>query len=159
MRLRQLKLTQAAAKGKTSARKPAGELVSVIPGATCEEDVQVSIVHGLENLAGYRVLITSRVRHKCWHCGRWPRGGDGCTEGLPDLVITHDQWPALMACLIEVKGSHTVLSPEQKELEAAGRMRVARSLEDALAIVTEFEMMTFGQTYGRRLTVTGGKRC
>lgn len=143
MRIRQLELTQAAAKGRQRADRPRGRMLEAP-----EADVQVAIVRALE-LAGYTVLVTTRVRLRCSYCGRLDHRGDGCTPGLPDLVVTHSEWPRWMACLIEVKGTRTPLSPEQANLHGAGRMLVARTVEQAWFGLRDWEIENAGRLYGR----------
>ena len=72
-----------------------------------EDDVQAGMVQMLE-LLGFTVLVTSRRRRKCWHCGRYPSGGDGVTKGTPDLFVYDPRiggWVGL-----EVKGPKTAVS-------------------------------------------------
>lgn len=96
-----------------------------------EADVQAQIVDALRYM-GHIVLVTSRQRHRCRKCGAWGSGGDGCDKGIPDLLVNIGgaTWLGL-----EVKGPRTRLSPEQRFLEADGRIRIVRSVEDALAAV------------------------
>lgn len=107
------------------------------PFQETEAGVQRAIVEGLEALS-YRVLQTSRHMKRCKHCGKFPGRPDGVDRGLPDLVVTRDDWPTLEFCGIEVKGPETDLSPEQKALRARGRIAVARSFDDAMAIVIAY---------------------
>ncbi len=58
-----------------------------------EDELQSQIVIDL-TLAGCLVLVTSRRRKRCV-CGRWPRGGDGVTRGLPDLFVWKPSWARL----------------------------------------------------------------
>ncbi len=81
-------------------------------------------------LAGVTVLVTSRRRKRCL-CGRWPRGGDGVTRGVPDLFVWRPGWPSWLA--LEVKTPTGRLSPEQKRLVEVGGAVVVRSVADALA--------------------------
>lgn len=98
---------------------------------TTEEAVQRTIVEALRIL-GYVVLVTSRRRHRCRVCGAFSSGGDGCDRGIPDLLVSLDdaRWLGM-----EVKGPRTRVSPEQRSLAADGRIRIVRSVEDALAAV------------------------
>lgn len=104
-----------------------------------EADVQATIVEGLRAL-GYLVEITSRQRRRCHHCGRWSGGGDGASKGLADLMVGRESWGWTRMAL-EVKGSDTPLSPEQKELFDRGLIEVARSWEDAIAALAMFERL------------------
>lgn len=96
-----------------------------------EDDVQATIVEALR-LLGYVVLVTSRRRKRCRVCGAFSSGGDGCDRGIPDLLVSLDdaRWLGM-----EVKGPRTRVSPEQRSLAADGRIRIVRSVEDALAAV------------------------
>lgn len=96
-----------------------------------EADVQAQIVDALRYM-GHIVLVTSRQRHRCRKCGAWGSGGDGCDKGIPDLLVSLDdaRWLGM-----EVKGPRTRVSPEQRSLAADGRIRIVRSVEDALAAV------------------------
>jgi hypothetical protein len=59
-------------------------------------------------------------------------GQDG---GIPDLIVTHPTWPEGVWLGLECKGTHTRLSPAQRDLHAAGRIVIVRSWEEALAAV------------------------
>lgn len=76
--------------------------------------------------------MTSRNRRRCYRCGAYSNAGDGCDRGIPDLLVSlgDGRWLGL-----EVKGPKTRLSPEQRSLAADGRIRIVRSVEDALAAV------------------------
>jgi|GEM_PF-4655307 len=145
---RQLDLTKMAASGKPPKRRPRGRRVP-----ECESQVQAAIVERL-TLAGYVVLSTSRVRRgvRC-ECGRfrYPGGGDGVTPGCPDLLVSHPAWPAPMWLGIEVKGTATKVSAEQKRLADAGRILIVRSPDDIEAYVAACELTAFHRLYGRRL--------
>lgn len=97
-----------------------------------EADVQAAIVDALR-WRGETVLVTSRHRRRCL-CGRYPPAGDGCDRGIPDLLVSlgDGRWLGL-----EVKGPKTRLSPEQRGLQAAGRIIVVRSVKDALQAVSQ----------------------
>ena len=102
-----------------------------------EADVQATIVEGLRAL-GYHVEITARQRRACSHCHKFSHRGDGSSKGLADLMIGRESW-GWMRMDLEVKGSETPLSPEQRELFDRGLIEVARSWEDAVAAVAMFE--------------------
>ena len=148
MRARQLELTQTAATGKRTAKRPRGRAVVID-----EASVQSAIVARL-SWAGYLVMSTSRVRKgvKCT-CGRFffPTGSDGVTKGCPDLFISHLRWPPGLWIGIEVKGSQTPLSPEQKQLVEAGRYCVARDQDEADRLIREAEFAILGRNYGRKM--------
>jgi hypothetical protein len=101
-----------------------------------EAATQKLIVDALR-LMGFVVLETSRRRKRCWSCGAWPKGGDGVSKGVPDLLVfLRGPWLWLG---LEVKGPATRLSPEQRALAAAGMTVVVRTPEEALAAVRERE--------------------
>lgn len=101
-----------------------------------EEPVQQAIVAALE-LRGYSVWTTSRQHCRCADCGSFRRTkGDGVTRGLPDLLVWRDEWPSDRMVALEVKGPSTALSPEQVELVRIGRVRIVRSVRDALEAVS-----------------------
>lgn len=91
-----------------------------------EEVIQRNIIE-LCSYLGLNVFKTSRVRKRCWNCGRFPAGGDGVTKGLPDLFVQPKPGKCGAFWLaIEVKGSHTQLSPEQKVLRDEGSILIIR---------------------------------
>lgn len=144
---RQLELTKTALKRKRATR-PRG---TRIPES--EAQVQAAIIERL-TLAGYTVVSTSRIRKgaRC-RCGQWlvPSGGDGVTKGCPDLFITHVNWPPSMWIAIEVKGSHTPVSPEQRAMIANERYFVARDQDTADHLLREAETAILGKSHGRRI--------
>jgi hypothetical protein len=95
--------------------------------------------------AGYRVLVTSEKRRavRCEKCREWftPHGPTyGITRGVPDRLVRRDSWPLGCWYLVELKGSHTEASPEQKEISAAGGYLIVRPhgvVEDAVRQVSE----------------------
>ena len=94
-----------------------------------EDEVQNSVVLRLRAL-GFEVLSTSehRRRESCPRCGTrfFPKQGRGCDKGVPDLLITHPDYPAATWLGLEVKGSGTPLSLEQKDLRDRKRILVVR---------------------------------
>jgi len=102
--------------------------------AVSEDQVQAAIVRALRG-AGHEVLITSRRRRRCVHCGRYSAGGDGVSRGLPDLLVWDQRRRGWIG--IEVKGPRTAVSPEQRELADRGMIVVVRSVEEALAALSE----------------------
>jgi len=86
--------------------------------------------------AGWLVLKTSLRRKavKCQRCGmvQWPQGGDGCTKGLPDRFVRRPEWPPYKWLGVELKGSKTPLSQEQKELQKQAAILVVRSWAEFL---------------------------
>lgn len=57
------------------------------------------------------------------------------TAGLPDLFVTHPEWPAGEWLGIELKTATGKLRPAQKELNDKGRTVVARSVAGGLEVV------------------------
>ena len=106
-------------------------------GEPSEEDIQRTIVDGF-TVMGFTVFETSRRGIKCRSCGTKAFGKDGVSKGLPDLVVTHDRWPADLAFLLEVKGPTTKISPEQRLLIDRGRYKVARSWDEAETALLQF---------------------
>jgi hypothetical protein len=100
-----------------------------------EADVQREIATVLRQ-RGYEVMVTSRVMKVaiCQRCGEknWPRGGDGVSKGLGDILVWHPKWPRFFRVEADVKGPRTPLSPEQKLRVEAGVLVIWRSVEDAL---------------------------
>ena len=144
---RQLELTKAALKRKRATR-PRGQRIP-----ESEAQVQAAIIERL-TLAGYTVISTSRIRKgvRC-RCGQWlvPSGGDGVTKGCPDLFVTHTAWPPSMWIAIEVKGSHTPVSDEQRAMIANERYFVARDQDTADRLLREAETAILGKSHGRTL--------
>ena len=105
-------------------------------GRRTEADVQACITDALAML-GYVVLVTSRRRKRvyCPQCGAsgYQAGGDGCTPGLPDLLVWVPAWRAWLG--LEVKGPTTRVSPEQHKLQRAGMIHIVRSVDDALRVI------------------------
>ena len=104
-----------------------------------EDQIQRTIVEGLTVL-GYTVLITSRRRKRCTNCGQFPGGGDGASKGVPDLLVTRDEWDTpsqgwALWCGLEVKGPKTKVSPEQRELSNRGLINIVRSFDEAIHVV------------------------
>lgn len=106
------------------------------PPPVREEDLQQTIVQGLR-LLKYRVLVTSRRRKRfqCSRCGAWgwPEGGDGVDKGLPDVLCYVPERQAWIG--LEVKGTRTAVSPEQRELAEAGCIHIVRTWKEALEAV------------------------
>ena len=144
---RQLELTKAALK-RNRATRPRGQRIP-----ESEAQVQAAIIERL-TLAGYTVVSTSRIRKgvRC-RCGQWlvPSGGDGVTKGCPDLFVTHTAWPPSMWIAIEVKGSHTPVSDEQRAMIANERYFVARDQDTADHLLREAETAILGKSHGRTL--------
>lgn len=107
-----------------------------------EQTIQSGAVRGYQ-AHGYIVLQTNEHRRpaRCPSCGHWhiPLGGNGRDSGVPDLLISHLAWPASIWQGIEMKGSHTRLSPAQQLLRAQQRIAVARGFDEAWDVTQEFE--------------------
>ncbi len=106
--------------------------------------MQQAICNTLQTF-GFMVLSTSEHRssERCPHCTRifTPSSGRGTTPGVPDLIVTHPQFPRYLFAGLEVKGPRTVVSPAQLHLEQAGRIRVIRSAEEALQAMKEVRQL------------------
>ncbi len=124
-----------------------------------EEDVQAGIVAGLTALR-YTVLQTSRRNHvhRCPKCSENFRDhrGDGASKGVPDLVVSHPAWPEGTWLGLEVKGPQTRVSPEQKSLADAGRIRVVRSIAEALEFVKRQDAVLRGLARELEERLAGG---
>lgn len=118
-----------------------------------EAEIQQHIVSRLRG-EGFEVLVTSRRRSRprCPHCMsiltlcqachrafRWLVYGDGCDKGLADLLVTKLTWPHGCWLALEIKGPKTRLTLEQKSLAARRRIFIARSWDEALEAVRQFE--------------------
>ena len=107
-----------------------------------EWSVQKTIEEGLSYL-GYIVLHTQHqyMMQTCPTCGAQFRatGGYGADKAIPDLLVRGKSWPVGCLLGIEVKGTRTPLSEEQKLLAADGGLVVCRSWEDAEAAIRAFE--------------------
>ena len=106
-----------------------------------EDQIQETIIGGLRAF-GYTVLVTSNrgIRSTCPRCAAsfTAFGGYGATPGVPDLIVTRNNWAIGQAMLVEVKGPKTKLSPEQEQLRKSGRIVIVRSWEDMQRELFEF---------------------
>ena len=110
-------------------RKSAGQTVTVPESA-----VETSVDYQLR--ADGATVLSTVVRYKLQTCPRCshrfrPKGGYGTTPGVPDRLARHSDWPQGLWLGLELKGSKTRLSPEQKLLLADGAIYVCRSGEEA----------------------------
>lgn len=130
------------------------KLPGIAPGrqtrrpAMVEDTAQEAAVAYLR-AAGYEVLVTT-VRLRWSVCPRCdarvaPRYATGQTQGIPDLLVTHAGWPAGAWVGVELKGTHTQLSAEQRDLAERGRILVLRAQatpeatgREAVRLVREF---------------------
>lgn len=114
-------------------------------GRPLEEQVQQSIILRLRS-QGYIVKQTTvRVkRRQCQSCQTWstPPGDTGQDKGIPDLLVSHRDWPLGTWFGIEVKRPSwkpSEVRTEQKEMVANARYFVAASPDEAEALVAYFE--------------------
>lgn len=108
-----------------------------------ERDVQRTIVEGLR-WKGFQVqeIAKTRARVRCYDCGAqfYPKGWQGTTPGTPDLFITRPEWRgAWIAIEVKTFARRSKPEPEQQALLDAGFASVARSWEEAEAIIQQFE--------------------
>lgn len=98
-----------------------------------EDVIQKQVMYHLR-LDGYIVLSTSehRKREACPHCRKSlvSSAGRGCDKGVPDLLVRDPDWPDGIWAGIEMKGSHTAISPEQKTLRDEGAIYICRSKDE-----------------------------
>lgn len=101
-----------------------------------EDDTQKVIVDGLKAY-GYTVLVTTRRKLRCYHCGKVSNCGDRADKGIPDLLVWCAEFLPGHMIGLEVKrpGAVRFSSPEQKALEDAAAIIVVQSLEEALVAV------------------------
>lgn len=110
-------------------RQSKGQTVEV-PESAVESQVDYHL-----RADGATVLSTT-VRYKLQTCPRCshrfrPVGGYGATPGVPDRLVRLDNWPRGVWLGLELKGSKTRLSPEQKLLFADGAIYVCRTGDQA----------------------------
>lgn len=92
---------------------------------------------------GIPALVTT-VQYKmqtCPQCGHRhrPQGGYGADRGVPDFLLLPDFLPSYLAVMLEIKGSETRLSPEQRDLHERGKIAIARSAQDVERILDLIE--------------------
>lgn len=107
---------------------PALEKVIGPPQMT-EEALRAQVVEGLR-WKGYTVLSTQH--HACRGDKRM---GTGTDLGIPDLLVTRKGWGNLWKTIELKRPGGGRATPEQQVLIDAGHTRIARSLEECLAIL------------------------
>ena len=123
-------------------RKSAGVTVTV-PESAVERSVDYQL------RADGATVLSTVVRFKLQTCPRCshkfrPKGGYGTTPGVPDRLARLAHWPVGVWLGLELKGSKTVLSPEQKRLLAQGAIYVCRSGEAAQDAVARADQALTG---------------
>lgn len=111
-----------------------------------EAEIEGCIVHGLRAL-GY--LVWKTQPRGVWAGSR--RHGTGVDKGIPDLLVAREEWGPVRLPL-EIKRVGGTLSREQEELVRKGMMYVARSWEDALAALRDFETRFGFKEVARRVS-------
>lgn len=99
--------------------------------------------HGIEALT---TTVQFRMQ-TCPQCGcqHRPQGGYNASKGVPDRILLPDWMPPGLGLLLELKGSETPLSREQRDLAARGKILVARSGEEAEALIAEVRKRLRGE--------------
>jgi hypothetical protein len=114
---------------------------------TTEASIQATLKHALE-ACGYIVGEVGKARSaKAAGCYI------GNTNGLPDLFITHPQWPVGEWLGLELKTPTGKVRPEQQRLADAGRVVIVRGVYEGLDAVVEFDVAN-----GRDLIKDGERR-
>jgi hypothetical protein len=105
-----------------------------------EEAVQSRVVRTLQR-AGYQVetLVRRRKIQICAKCSHafWPRGGDGVSVYVGDLLVAVPRDRPRYWVMLDVKGTSGRKRPGQKITAAKGLLFFVRSEHEALAIVAE----------------------
>ena len=100
---------------------------------TTEASIQATLKHALET-CGYIVGEVGKARSaKAAGCYV------GNTNGLPDLFITHQDWPIGEWLGLELKTPTGKVRPEQQRLADAGRVVICRGVYEGLQTVRGFE--------------------
>jgi hypothetical protein len=102
-----------------------------------EEGIQQRIVQFLQ-IHGFIVKSTVRRRKRCWKCGVHPRGGDGVTQGIGDLLVVIPRLRTLQTARriminADVKTASGKLTDEQSGAAVGGELLIWRDHEQALA--------------------------
>jgi len=92
---------------------------------------------------GFIVLQIGQGRKavRCNTCGDWqiPTGFIGNSEGAPDTLVTHPDWPAGAGLMLEWKKTATSKrQPAQEKLEKLGRIVVVWDLATCLTAVAQY---------------------
>ena len=100
---------------------------------TTEASIQATLKHALE-ACGYIVGEVGKARSaKAAGCYV------GNTTGLPDLFITHPDWPTGEWLGLELKTPTGKVRPEQQRLADAGRVVICRGVAEGLRVVRDRE--------------------
>lgn len=103
-----------------------------------EDEIQRDIINALR-LLGYIVLETSEHRRveQCPKCKERMTStqGRGCTPGVPDLLVSHLDFPPLCLLGLEVKGPKTPITSAQSNLARLHRIIIVYSVQEALDAV------------------------
>lgn len=94
---------------------------------TTEASIQATLKQALETL-GYIVGVVNAGRNA-------KASVFFQTAGLPDLFVTHEQWPQGEWLGLELKTATGRLRPAQKALNEKGRTVVVRSVSQGLGVV------------------------
>lgn len=109
-----------------------------------EAEIQAQVLQYL-SLKGYEIKELGKARKKisCPNCKAWffPTGWQGNSVGAPDLIISHPSWAQGEWLAIELKSAKGDFRgrEEQKRLVDAGRILLARSLNDVIEILDRIE--------------------
>lgn len=92
-----------------------------------EAELQRQIVEALEVMR-FKVLVTTvKIRSKDPRHHR-----TGQSKGIPDLIVSKEQWIKGIWLGLEVKSENGRVRPEQQELARLGRIVIVRSLDEAI---------------------------
>lgn len=87
---------------------------------------------------GYTVLIIGGGLAACTKCGARVQTGNGSSPGVPDLIVTHPDWPEGCWYAIELKFGNGQLRPAQRKLVQNGFVEVCKSVDTVVECVEDF---------------------